>query len=277
MIDPKLLGWVESPSGGARLQLRDGFLRNGKWQDGTVLLIPPGSRELEVSEFKRPNDAVINDAGFAVIADSLSLDKPLQQGELCFLAPDGTVYRRCRLDQNLGCLAMDPEGRLVFVTTAASENHKSKLMCFSVSTGELVWGMAVPKPAAEITVVGDDKCIHIGRPYQVPDFDFLLKVTYEGRVIEKRPASPYEALTWAEAERQAGRFSIAERWFRVAAEAEIAASYRAKAYRGLGELAENDARPKDALDLYQRALTLDANVGVARRIRLLRRLHGNEL
>jgi len=277
MIDSKLLGWVQSPSGGARLQLRDGFLRNGKWQDGTVLLIPPGSREFEVSEFKRPNDAVINDAGFAVIADWLSLDKPLPQGELCFLAPDGTVYRRCRLDQNLACLAMDPEGRLVFVTTAASEYHHPKLMCFSVSTGELLWDMAAPKPASEITVVGEEQCIHIGRPYHVPDCDFLLKVTYEGRVIEKCPASPYEALSWAEAERQEGRFSIAGRWYRVAAEADIAAPYRAKAYRGLGELAEDDERPKEALNLYERALTLDANVGVKRKIQLLRRLHRNEL
>jgi tetratricopeptide (TPR) repeat protein len=137
--------------------------------------------------------------------------------------------------------------------------------------------MAAPKPASEITVVGEEQCIHIGRPYHVPDCDFLLKVTYEGRVIEKCPASPYEALSWAEAERQEGRFSIAGRWYRVAAEADIAAPYRAKAYRGLGELAEDDERPKEALNLYERALTLDANVGVKRKIQLLRRLHRNEL
>jgi tetratricopeptide (TPR) repeat protein len=166
---------------------------------------------------------------------------------------------------------MDPEGRLVFITTAASEHHDPKLMCFSVTTGELLWSMAAPNPAAEITVVADEKCIHVGRPHQVPGCDYLLKATYEGRVIEECPASPYEALSLAEAERQAGRSSIAERWFRVAAEADIAASYRAKAYRGLGELAEDGERPKDALDLYERALTLDANVGVKRKIQLLRK------
>ncbi len=143
------------------------------------------------------------------------------------------------------------------------------LMCFSVNTGDRLWAMRAPKPAAEITVLAQERCILVGRPHEVPGCDYLLKLTFEGRVIGKCPASPYEAISLAEAERQAGRLSIAARWFRIAAEADIAGSYRAKAYRALGELAEDDEKPKDALDLYKTALTLDANAGVRRRIEKL--------
>lgn len=269
MVDPKLLGWFESPLGIAKLHLRDGYVLNGTWQNGKVILIPPSSQGIEIGGFIRPNDAVVNDAGFAAVADWLSLDNPTPRADLCFITPAGSVHRRVRLSLAPAFLVIEPAGKLAFVTTGASESEHAKLMCFDVSTGDRLWAMRAPKPAAEITVVADGECILVGRPHEVPGCNYLVKVTFQGEVVDECPASPYEALYLGEAELEAGRFSVAERWLRVAAEADITVSYRAKAYRGLGELAESDGRAAEALELYRKALKLDARVGVKRKVELL--------
>ena len=268
MIDEKLLGWRQSPSGRSRIRITDGYYRYGCWQNGTVRLEPFGLRSVELDGLKRPNDAVVNDAGFAVVADWLSMGKP--QCELFFVAPDGTVYRRFHFDEFVGPLAMEPDGLLVFASTAGSQSEEPKLLCFDIEAGKLRWSQSAPKPAAEITVACGGKCILVGRAYKSCGSDYLEKLTYDGTVIERWPDSPYQALEFGRMEVEAGRMPEAERWFRVAAESDIPPSYRAKAYRALGELAEDVGERTNALAFYEKAVALDPKVGLKRKIALLR-------
>lgn len=265
----ELTGWIESPSGQAKIFIRDGYFHEGKWRDGSVRLKPPGSPSFELRGFKRPNEAVINEAGFAAIADWLSFDK--LESMLYFVRPNGIISQQHRFNVNLGRLAIDPKGVLVFVTTAASEFEEAKLLCYNIESGELLWSKVAPKPAAEITVVPGEEFILVGRPYKSCGSDYLLKIGFDGAVLERWPDSPYHAIDLGEMEREAGRVSQAERWFRIAAESDISAHFRARAYKALGELAEEAGRVMEALNLYEKALALDSKIGVKRKVEALRR------
>ncbi|MFH1733961.1 MAG: tetratricopeptide repeat protein [bacterium] len=264
MENGELLGWIESPSGHAKILVRDGYFYNDKWQNGTVHLKPPNSSSFELTGFYRPMEAVINDLGCAVIADWLSSDD--LNGMLYFVRPNGTIIRKHQFNVNLGNLAIDPDGALVFVTTAASEFEDSKLLCYDVQTGEIIWDKIAPKPAARITVVPSENSILVGEPYMPCGRDYILKIAFTGEILERWPDSPYQAVEFGEMELKAGRHQEAERWFQVAAQSDISERHRAKACKALGEMAEDAKRFKDALKYYEKALHLDPKSGVKRKI-----------
>lgn len=263
----ELIGWTESPSRKARIYTRGGYLYQGQWQNGIVRIQPPDSRIVEFRDFERPSDAVISDTGFAVIVDELSLGQ--MANALIFIRPDGTILKQIRFSVGLGKLSIEPKGELVFLSTAAAESKEAELLCFEIQKGELRWRKPAPKPAAEVVVLPNERCILVGRPYKTCGRDYLLKLTFDGRSLERWPDSPYQALDFGEKERQSGNASEAERWFQVVIESDISPSYRARAYRALGELAENKDQSVVALDFYKKALELSPKIGVRKKIKAL--------
>lgn len=267
MSADELIGWTESPSRKARICTRGGYLYQGQWQNGIVRIQLPDLHIVELQDFERPNDAVISDTGFSVIVDELSLEQ--MANALIFIRPDGTILKQIRFSVGLGKLAIDAKGELVFVSTAASESEGAELLCYEIQKGELLWRKPAPKPAAEIVALLDEKCILVGRPYKSCGRDYLLKLTFDGQVLERWPDSPYQALGFGEMERESGNVSEAERWFQAVVESDLSPFYRAKAYRALGELAEGKGQPVAALDLYKKALELSPKIGVRKKIAAL--------
>lgn len=267
MSSDELIGWTESPSRKARIWIRSGYLYQGQWQNGIVRIQLPDSRTVELQDFERPNDAVISDAGFAVIVDELSLGQ--MANALIFIRSDGTILKQIRFSVGLGKLSTDPKGELLFLSTAASDSKDAELLCFEIQKGELHWKKPAPKPAAEVVVLPYERCILVGRPYKTCGRNYLLKLTFDGQVLERWPDSPYQALDFGEIEQESGNVSEAERWFRVVIESDISPSYRAKAYRALAELAEHKGRPVVALDFYKKALELSPKIGVRKKITAL--------
>lgn len=267
MSTDELIGWIESPSGKAKICTRSGYLYQGQWQNGIVRIQQPDSRTVELHNFQRPNDAVISDTGYAVIVDEFSPGQ--MANSLIFIRPDGTILKEIRFSVGLGKLSIDPKGELVFLSTAASESEDAKLLCFEIQKAQARWTKPAPKPAAEIVAMPNENCILVGRPYKSCGRDYLIKLTFDGRVLERWPDSPYQALDFGEMERKSGNVSEAERWFQVVIESDISSSYRAKAYRALGELAEHKGRPATALDFYKKALELSPKIGVRKKITAL--------
>jgi hypothetical protein len=267
MIIDEEFGVTHSPAGKARVWTRDGHLYQGQWHNGIVRIQLPDSRIVELHDFERPNDAVISDVGFTVIVDELSLGQ--MANALIFIRPDGTILKQIHFSVGLGKLSIDPKGELVFLSTAASESKDAELLCFEIHKGELRWRKPAPKPAAEVAVLPNERCILVGRPYKSCGRDYLLKLTFDGQVLERWPDSPYQALDFGEKEREAGKVSEAERWFQVVVKSDISPFYRAKAYRALGELAEDKGQPPVALDFYNKALELSPKIGVRKKITAL--------
>lgn len=228
-----------------------------------------GLPAVEVQGFIRPNEAVISDTGFAAIVDWLSLTDLKPRAELSFVNPQGTVFRRHRFDMMIGRPAIEPQGALIFLTTAASESQTPQIMCFDLRSGNRAWSETAPAPFEEITVVPGEKCIHLGRPVQECGGEYVLKMTYDGKVVDRNPRTPYDAINYAENARRGGDYVAAERWFRLAAKCDIAPSYRATAYRALGEIAERDGRITDALNSFEKAISLFPKVGLKRKLALL--------
>lgn len=270
MISDNLLGWIASPSRKARVLIKDGYLRNGLWQNGTVRMQLSGLPAVEVQGFIRPNEAVISDTGFAAIVDWLSLTGLKPRAELCFINPQGSVFRRHRFNMMIGRAAIEPQGVLMFLTTAASESQTPQVMCFDVRSGDRAWSEPAPGPFEEITVVPEEKCIHLGRPVQECGGEYIFKMTYDGKLVDRNPRTPYDAINCAESARRGGDYVAAERWFRLAAKCDIAPSYRATAYRALGEIAERDGRITDALNCFEKAISLYPKVGLKRKLALLK-------
>lgn len=237
---------------------------NGVWQDGIVRLQPPSSASFSVPGFVRPNSAVVNDGGYAAVADWLSSDK--LDGALAFVRPDGMTTARHEFKLNLGCLSMSHDGISVFLTTAASDDSYAKLFCFRLNDGRLVWEKLAPKPGASITVVPEEGAIMVGTPYQDCGMPFLLKVKYDGEVIAQSPDSGYQAMDWAEKARAAGDTVEALRLLRIACGVDISESQKARAYRVVGEIAEAEGRYLEALDSYRVAMKLNPKIGLKRKL-----------
>jgi tetratricopeptide (TPR) repeat protein len=269
MVDPKLLGWLRSPSGTATIQLKGGFLRYGVWQNGEVLLVPPKSVGVEVRGFVRPSVAAISDEGFAVVADWLSVGS--KANKLRFIRPDGTISREHRLAALVFNIVLEPAERIVFVSTAAGGSGHAKILAYTLSDGQPLWSKPSPKPAAELRVIPEQRCVLVGRPYTSCGSDYLERVAYDGKVLDRWPDSPYEALSLGMVEKQAGRFSEAHRWLQIAAESDIPPSYRAQALRALGEVAEATGDISGALSHYETAMALNPGIGLKRRIAALNR------
>lgn len=258
------LPWIESPSRAARIFVADGHFLNGVWQDGIVRLQPPGSADFSVPGFVRPNGAVVNDNGYAAVADWLRSDR--LEGALVFIRPDGTSTARQVFKLNLGCLALSHDGLRVFLTTAASEDSDAKLLCYHIKDGGLVWEKRSPKPGASITVVPEEGAIMVGTPYQDCGMPFLLKIKYDGEVIAQSPDSGYQAIDWAEKARATADDVEAVRLLRIACSVEISDSQKARAYRMLGEIQEEQALYSDALESYRVAMKLNPKIGLKRKL-----------
>ncbi len=162
-------------------------------------------------------------------------------------------------------MILGPNGESVFLTAGGT------LLGCDMISGEIVWCQKTPKPGVKIVIPPDGECLLVGRPHLSCGSDYLLKMTFDGRVLERWPDSPYQAIDFAEEECRAGRLREAERWLRVAAESDIPPYFRARAYRALGELAETGGRIMEALDRYERAIALDPKVGVKKKISAMRK------
>lgn len=265
-----LLPWVKSTSGLAKIFVMDGGLVNGIWKNGIVRLQPPGASHFEVPGFQRPCSAIINDEGFAVVADWLSSDK--LEGMLVFLRPNGSISKKHKFNVNLGQLAMSPDGTLLFITTAASENEDAMLLCYTINEGNIVWSQCAPKPGAEITVLAAEQAITVGKPHRNCGSDYLLKLTFHGEVLERWPDSPYQAMDFAEADRSSGRKLEALHWYRIVCESDISGNWRANAYRAIGEIAEEYGQLTEALENYQKAMEQNPKVGLKRKIEALKKV-----
>lgn len=221
----------------------------------------------ELRGLNRPSEAVITNDGYSAIADWLSPTR--LDGSLLFISPVGTIVAKRTFEVNLGRLALDEDHALLFVTTAHSDSTRARLLCYEIRTGELLWRRWAPEAAAEVRVVPAERCILIGHPYKACGSEYTQKRSIDGKLMERWARSPYEAISLGEINRMMGKLEAARRCFQAAADSDIAPSFRAKAYRSLGEIAETSGDEQIALLRYRQAHSLYPKIGVKRKIAAL--------
>jgi tetratricopeptide (TPR) repeat protein len=98
-----------------------------------------------------------------------------------------------------------------------------------------------------------------------------LKVDFAGQILERWPRSGYEAITFGETARKTGDWSEAERYFLLAANSQISDSFRARAFRFLGEVYIETNRSAAAIGALRSAIGIDPHCGVKRVLASLER------
>jgi hypothetical protein len=260
--------WIYSASRTAKIIIKPRSFFNGDWQDPLVFLRPPGIHTVRITGLPRPQEVAVNDEGFAVIADWGDYGK--LNTCLVFVSPEGTIAKQEEFEVGLGHLAIEPDGEMVFITTACSTTKPGRLLCYEMRTGILKWEKDSPKPAAPIVVAPEEKCILVGKPHVDCGSSYLQKINYDGELIEQYPDSPYEVFAIAEQNLAIGKTTEAKQGFLLIVKTEISKNYRARAYRHLGELSEDLGLPQEALGYYQEAIKIDPKIGLIRRIEKLR-------
>jgi len=164
----------------------------------------------------------------------------------------------------------DQDADLVFTHTAnADSEDAATVYCFRISTGELLW--RVPDvPPDGIVLHEADRLLDVGKPYGIPDALYIVRLTYEGEVVTRHPASCYELSNAAEAAMKDGDYEKAEQEAVRAVKTEISPNTKAKMYRILGEIAEREGNRKSAIQYYEQAIEFNPKVGVKRQLAKLR-------
>lgn len=158
----------------------------------------------------------------------------------------------------------------LFVHTANSDHADSaSLICISLSTAAELWRVASVPPGGEIKLHASDHLVDAGLPYGTGD-PFIVRVTYDGEVIQRNYRSGYEMVRAAKSALDEGNIDFAEELFIKALTTSISPSTKAGVLRSLGEIAESNGRIEDAIGHYEQALSINPRVGVKRRLDRLR-------
>lgn len=96
----------------------------------------------------------------------------------------------------------------------------------------------------------------------------------EANLIYERPKTGYDYAYAASEAWDKGDAQEAQQWAQQAIPTEISPNTKAKVYRVLGEIAESQDKPQDAIRHYEQAIELNPKVGVKRQLNILRQQYG---
>jgi tetratricopeptide (TPR) repeat protein len=170
-------------------------------------------------------------------------------------------------------LIADQRADLLFTWTAASDSKDAHTVyCFRLSTGELLW--RIPGVYGEITLRSSRRLLDVGQPYGIPGAPYLARLTYDGEIVKRYPASCYEYANDAEAALGNKNYQEARQLAKLALKTEISPNTKSKMHRILGTIAEEKGKAQDAIRHYEQALDFNPKAGVKRRLQRLRKQHG---
>jgi len=160
----------------------------------------------------------------------------------------------------------DTTTRQLFFHTANSD-HPDAATVYSVDleTGDILWKVPDVQPGGQIVLHPDDRFLEAGKPYGTGD-SFIVRVSYDGKVIERNPRNGYELLRWAEVNLEKGHDIAARSMLVKALTTAISPNTKAKALRHLGEIAERAGDSAAAVSYYQKALEFNPRAEVKKRI-----------
>lgn len=148
----------------------------------------------------------------------------------------------------------------------------SELHCHSLATGQELWAFpGIPQgPHGEVRLHEAERWIDLGKPWATGD-DFILRLDYDGRLVQRNASSGYELLSWANERLKAGNVEEAAALYRRALESAISENTQASVHRVLGELSETGGDLSTALAHYEAALRLNPNVGIKKHYETLKK------
>ena len=162
--------------------------------------------------------------------------------------------------------------RLFVKTFNSGHKDTASLICYQLSSGKELWRVTDVQSGTGVDIEVDTKqqWVTSGKPYGTSD-EFIVRVGYGGRVLERNPRSGYEIVNLAKAQHAAGDTTKAQALFQRAIETEISLNTKATVYRRLGEIAEQMGDTGGAIQNYTQALELNPKVGVKRRLNTLKK------
>ena len=285
------IAWVDvamSPSAAFVLLWRDasnddtsvGYRASGP---GRYRLIEHGAGLRCEGPLERPNDGHVANTGTFILADWLFTDD--LRSRLHVIDAEGTelVRRECRA--NIAATFIDPDGRYAAVQMASNpsdDRDDERFVVFDLRRGSELWSKPPEVgPAAEVEFDVEAGSLLItnssfGRVrYGLADGSVA---TAPLRELALETGDGFEILALVEQEIASGingdrRETLVRACLRATDRLISYPSHAARALRMAGELLEA-SDPHLTQEYWERALALDAKVGIAKRLKELRRLHG---
>jgi hypothetical protein len=270
-----IVSWMDAEPGahcgGAR--------QHGK---GVYMVLDEGCATLR-GRLERPNHGVVSNTGVFAINDWLFART--MSGVFYVISPAGEVLVKYDTRANLCACGISDDGRFAVCQTLSSdcETHSRKLHLFDVQTGKLLWRLTPECDLAHSLSFDVDEGVlflHFfdrGLSFRYSlDGDFLDGAKYEQWRRDELEAHPNGYLLAVEAAEQlaaidavdAARadYSKVTRLLNRAIGTHMPDSAKARCYRVLGEIAEKQGKPAEAISHFNKALALDPKVGLKLRV-----------
>lgn len=293
--DDFYVGGRRSPGGRFIVGAADGHGENGRTVSGRVTLIDAATgQSLYKVTMKRATNAHVSDEGIVTVENWKSWGGPLA-GDFIALYPTGKRLWTKRYKANIYGSGMTDDGSKVFVSTCNSlhEAHGCKTFLLDVQSGEVIW---TRDGFGHVRVQGNDIVIGIdgdqdrdGNRFFVLDAEGRTPPEYDVALAERERQRAAEVerqnrgKPWWTLPRVAAGLKDAEADLEALAQLldemegstqELSDSERAKAERYRGEIAERRGELQETRQHWERAIALDPQVGIKRRLTALRKKLG---
>jgi len=168
-------------------------------------------------------------------------------------------------------IAADVVADRLFIHTANSDHADgASLFAFQLSTGKPLWKIPKVPPGGSMVIHPREKWIDAGRPYGTSDA-YVVRVDYEGNVIERNPNSCYEIVDLGKAELEAENWVQAKALFQKALCTQISPNTKASVLKALARIAEHEGNVSTAIEHYEEALRFNPKISVKKQLAALQK------
>jgi hypothetical protein len=274
----------KSPDGKYLVAFQDGFGHS----PGRLVLIH-NDRILYLLIMERPNDAFVANDGTVVVNDWLATDD--LAGDFHVVAHDGRILIKHRFKANLFRCGITADGQVAWCNTCSSDYQpdSDKLFVYSVRRAALIAKVDGRVDPEEIIATEQEVSIKVRGYYERYDYNGNLlnpDEVQEGYYSYLLKNSPSDLLKLARGimynenlDKLSDSHSQAAKLIslKIIGEPNLDKSYKAQAYRFLGELAYRSGDIESTIGHFRNALSLNPKVGVKTAIAKLEKNPKNPL
>jgi hypothetical protein len=266
---------VYSPDGAYGVAINDAYEEDGRKVNGKVALVKDG-RVLFRKTLRRPMEAAVNNAGVVVCCDDLN--ERLSGRFYCFDPTGGHLFSY-DATANLDICAVSADSSLAFFESYGSEASDSNcLFIVDIAARSIVHKFIRPFAFNKVEI--DAKAQRLALT-NADGFVFICDFTgrqmnrdeYEKRVIDV--GELHQKISMFENKSPEERLNNSDymKWLHQSlTDEEMLRMYgKAWIYRRIGELNEGLGNDLLAIEHYQKALDVDAKIGVKRRLEILKK------